>query len=108
MFLGDAPDQLAAKTANGVFRWRPDWCLGQLRLDGCGDDIGLPDMGLEEAASRGAATLVIGVAKRGGKIVPSWIETMLKALHLGLDVASGLHGQVADSPAMARKAADPG
>ena len=25
MFLGDAPDQLAAKTANGVAKWRPEW-----------------------------------------------------------------------------------
>ena len=24
MFLGDAADQLAAKTANGVAKWRPD------------------------------------------------------------------------------------
>ena len=32
MFLGDAPDQLAAKTAQGIADWRPDWCLGQLRL----------------------------------------------------------------------------
>ena len=32
LFLGDARDQLAAKTANGVRVWRPDWCLGQFRL----------------------------------------------------------------------------
>ena len=35
MFLGDAPDQLAAKTAQGIVHWRPEWCAGQLRLDGC-------------------------------------------------------------------------
>ena len=27
MFLGDAPDRLAAKTAQGVADWRPEWCL---------------------------------------------------------------------------------
>ena len=32
MFLGDAPDQLAAKTANGVKVWRKEWCIGQFRL----------------------------------------------------------------------------
>ena len=32
LFLGDVPDQLAAKTALGVVDWRPEWCLGQLRL----------------------------------------------------------------------------
>ena len=33
LFLGDARDQLAAKTANGVRVWRPDWCLGQFRFE---------------------------------------------------------------------------
>ena len=32
LFLGDARDQLAAKTANGVRVWRPDWCLGSFDL----------------------------------------------------------------------------
>ena len=49
LFLGDAPDQLAAKTAqaSGV---APRGCVGQLRLDGCRADLGLPDMTLAEAA----------------------------------------------------------
>jgi len=108
MFLGDAPDQLAAKTANGVRQWRPEWCLGQLRLEGCKADIGLPDMTLEEAAGKGAKTLVIGVANRGGRIGTSWVDTMLKALDLGMDIASGLHNKVADIPEVARKAAELG
>ena len=37
LFLGDAADQLAAKTAQGIAHWRPEWCLGQLRLPGCSD-----------------------------------------------------------------------
>ena len=43
MFLGDAADQLAAKVANGTRIWRPDWCIGQFRLPGCGADLGLPE-----------------------------------------------------------------
>ena len=35
LFLGDVGDQLAAKTAHGILEWRPEWCLGQLRLPGC-------------------------------------------------------------------------
>ena len=35
MFLGDVPDRLAAKTAYGIKDWRPEWCVGQLRLPGC-------------------------------------------------------------------------
>ena len=50
MFLGDVPDQLAAKTADGIVDWRPDWCVGQMRLPGCKADLGLPDMTIAEAA----------------------------------------------------------
>ena len=35
LFLGDAADDLAAKTAFGVFEWLPDGCVGQFRLPGC-------------------------------------------------------------------------
>ena len=35
LFVGNAADQLAAKTALGVLQWRRDWCLGQMRLPGC-------------------------------------------------------------------------
>ncbi|MCB9948726.1 MAG: DUF1611 domain-containing protein [Rhodospirillaceae bacterium] len=101
LFLGDAADQLAAKTADGVARWRPDWCIGQLRMDGCNADLGLPDMTLEQAAEAGARTLVIGVANRGGKIAPSWQEVMVRALELGMDIASGLHNKLTDLPAVA-------
>ena len=105
LFLGDAPDQLAAKTANGVAIWRREWCLGQLRFDGCKADTGVPDMTLDQAAAAGARTLVIGVANRGGRIAPAWQDTMLRALELGMDIASGLHNKVADLPAV-RAAAD--
>ena len=67
MFLGDAPDQLAAKTADGVAKWRPDWCVGQLRLEGCKADIGLTDMTLEQGVAAGAKTLIVGVANQGEK-----------------------------------------
>ena len=104
LFLGDAPDALAAKTADGVARWRPEWCLGQHRYPKCKADLGLPDMTLEQAAAAGARTLVIGVANRGGRIAPAWQESMVRALQLGMDIASGLHQKVADLPAVAEVA----
>ncbi|HYD29336.1 MAG TPA: N-acetyltransferase DgcN [Azospirillaceae bacterium] len=104
LFLGDAPDQLAAKVADGVARWRGDWCVGQLRLPGCKADVSLPDLTLEEAAAKGARTLLIGVANRGGRISEMWQETMLRALDLGMDIASGLHNKVADIRAVREKA----
>ena len=91
LFLGDARDELAAKTARGVFKWRPEWCLGQLRLPGCNARLDLPDMTVEEAARNGAKTLIIGVANAGGVVSNSWTDTLVRALHAGLDLASGLH-----------------
>lgn len=98
MFLGDAPDQLAAKTAQGVVDWRPDICMAQLRLDGCNADLGLADMTLEAAAEKGAKTLILGVANRGGKISEEWITVLLHAINLGYDLASGLHNKLTDIP----------
>ena len=104
MFLGDAADQLAAKTANGVAKWRPEWCLGQLRFDGCQADVGLPDMSLEEGAAAGAKTLIVGVVNQGGYLPETWISSLETALDLGMDIASGLHMRLTDLPGVAAKA----
>jgi uncharacterized NAD-dependent epimerase/dehydratase family protein len=105
MFLGDAADQLAAKTAQGIVHWRRDWCVGQLRLENCNADLELPDMTIEEAAAAGVRTLVIGVANRGGVMGASWVSTILAAIEAGMDVASGLHARIADNPDIAAAAA---
>ncbi|SEQ42903.1 Uncharacterized conserved protein, NAD-dependent epimerase/dehydratase family [Loktanella sp. DSM 29012] len=96
LFLGDAPDPLAAKVAQGIRDWRPQYALGQLRLDGCQADMKLPDMTLTEGRAAGAQTLVIGVANRGGKISPLWKSVLLDALAAGYDLASGLHNLLRD------------
>ena len=96
MFLGEAPDQLAAKTAQGIVDWRRDWCLGQLRLSGCRADLGIPDMTLAQAKAAGIRTVIVGVANRGGKLAGSWTDTLLQALESGMDLASGLHRRLSD------------
>ncbi|NKB26719.1 MAG: DUF1611 domain-containing protein [Rhodobacteraceae bacterium] len=96
LFLGDAPDQLAAKVAQGIRDWRPENAVGQIRLPGCGADVGLEDMTLEQAQAAGAKTLVIGVANRGGVISDAWKEVLVKALKMGFDLASGLHNLLRD------------
>jgi uncharacterized NAD-dependent epimerase/dehydratase family protein len=98
LFLGDAPDPLAAKVAQGIRDWRPEFALGQLRLPGCQADMKLPDLSLEEAREAGAQTLVIGVANRGGVISNRWKEVLIKALEQGFDLASGLHNLLRDDP----------
>jgi uncharacterized NAD-dependent epimerase/dehydratase family protein len=104
MFLGDAPDQLAAKTAQGVAHWRPEWCVGQLRLPGCKADLKLPEMSLEQAKVAGVKTVIVGVANRGGLIGESWSGVLKQALEMGMDLASGLHKRLADVPALAETA----
>jgi len=105
LFLGDAPDSLSAKVARGIRDWRPEHCVGQLRLPGCKADLQLPDMTVAEAAEAGARTLVIGVANRGGYISDSWMEPMVEALSHGMDVASGLHNLLRDQPVLVEHAA---
>ncbi|MFC2968424.1 N-acetyltransferase DgcN [Acidimangrovimonas pyrenivorans] len=96
LFLGDAPDQLAAKVAQGIRDWRPEYALGQYRMDGCKADMKLPDMNLAEAHAASARTLVIGVANRGGVISKKWKEVLHTALEQGFDIASGLHNLLRD------------
>jgi len=91
LFLGDAPDQLAAKVAQGIKDWRPENAVGQFRMEGCKADLGLADMTLAEAKAAGAKTLVIGVANRGGIISQEWKKILVAALEEGFDLASGLH-----------------
>ena len=98
LFLGDAPDALAAKVAQGIRDWRPEASVGQYRMEGCKADMGLPDMSLEQAVKAGAKTLVIGVANRGGVISPAWKKVLVAALEEGLDIASGLHNLLRDEP----------
>ena len=96
LFLGDVPDQLAAKVAQGIRDWRPENAIGQFRMPGCGADVGVADMTLQEAHAAGAKTLVIGVANRGGFISDAWKEVLVQALQMGFDIASGLHNLLRD------------
>ena len=96
LFLGDAPDMLAAKVAQGIKDWRPDNAVGQFRMEGCKADMKLTDMTLAEAKAAGAKTLVIGVANRGGVISAAWKKVLIQALEEGFDLASGLHNLLRD------------
>jgi len=104
LFLGDAADHLAAKVAIGIRDWRPDNCVGQMRLDNCNADCGLPDMTIAEAKAAGAQTVVVGVANRGGVIADTWIKVLTEALDAGMDVAAGLHNRLNDVPELTEAA----
>lgn len=108
LFLGDVQDFLAAKTAHGIAHFSPEKCLGQLRLENCPITLKLEDLSLEQAKQKGAKTLIVGVANRGGVISDSWIPTLKRALELGFDLASGLHARLNDIPQLAETAAKTG
>ena len=78
LFLGDAPDQLAAKVAQGITDWRPENAVGQFRMPGCGADMGLTDLTLEQGLAAGATNRLFGGKNSGG---------VLQVAHgLGIDV----------------------
>ncbi len=104
LFLGDAPDRLAAKTAIGVAEWRPDACVGQVRLPGCHADLGLDDLTIAQARDRGVRTLIVGLANRGGVVGGAWLDTLVAAAEAGMDIASGLHGRLGAIPRLAEAA----
>lgn len=105
IFVGDAPDELAAKTSFGVVDWCPDDCIGQYRLPGCAPDLRLPNLNMSEARERGVETVLIGVANRGGVIPDTWINPLVEALQNDMSIANGLHTPLDSIPAI-REAAE--
>ena len=104
LFLGDARDPLAVKGCMGVKIWRPEKALAQLRLPGCSEDLGLPDMTPDEAVAAGCRTMLVGVANAGGFVPDGWVPTIVAALQAGLDVMAGMHRRMADIPQVAAAA----
>ena len=74
--------------------------MGEFRHDDCPLTLGLPRLTMEEAAARGAKTLVLGIAHAGGAMAPTMIEDAHAALAAGLNVASGLHNRLRDVPSL--------
>lgn len=91
LFLGEAQDPIAVKTARGVAQWRPSQCLAEHSLEGCTISLGLPAMTPGQAAQAGAKSYVLGLANAGGVITEAWVDAILEAIEAGLDIVSGLH-----------------
>lgn len=94
LFLGDATEAVFAKTAFGLRDWAPDLCLGECALPAATVSTGLPRLTPVQARARGARSLVIGVAARGGQLAPAWIPMLTEALETGLDIVGGLHDRL--------------
>src|SRR6266436_2228598 len=95
LFLGDVTVRGFAKTALGLADWVPELCVGECALPSASVTTGLARLSPAEGRARGARSLVIGVANRGGVLSPAWIPTLVEALEAGLDLVSGMHGRLA-------------
>jgi uncharacterized NAD-dependent epimerase/dehydratase family protein len=98
LYLGQAMDQLAIKTARGLAYWRPEWCIGQLQRPGCKATLGLRELDVVQAKAAGANTMVVGMANAGGVMDPQTVADVIAALDAGLHVAAGLHNKLRENP----------
>lgn len=100
LFLGDVTEPTYAKTAFGLRDWARERCVGEWSCSDGTVTVGLPRLSPAQARASGARAMVIGVANIGGKIVDSWLPHLLGALEAGLDVVSGMHARLGDTPAL--------
>ena len=105
LFLGDTTDPGYAKTAFGLRDWAAERCIGEFALPEATVSAGLPRLTPADARQAGARSLVIGVANSGGFIAQSWIPALEEALEAGLDIISGMHARLSDTPSLAAYAA---
>jgi len=104
-------EPITGKTASCVLRYRPEEVVALLdsthsgrttqELLGVGGSTPIVAR-LDEAP--GANTLMIGIAPSGGRIPPAWRAVILDAINRGMDVVSGLHEFIAESPDFAAAA----
>jgi uncharacterized NAD-dependent epimerase/dehydratase family protein len=105
LFMGDATEGGFAKTALGLKDWAPERCIGEWHLPGGTVFTGLPELSPRQAHAQGARAMLIGVAAVGGAIMPHWLPALVEALEAGLDLISGMHTRMADTPVLVEAAA---
>ena len=104
LFIGDAKDPLSIKMARSAADWCPEKCVGEYALSGCEVTTGLTSMDIEEAAKQGAKSLVLGFANSGGTFDQAWTPAVIRAMEHGMDIISGLHDKLEDTPEILEKA----
>lgn len=98
LYLGSSNDPLSVKTAQGIMTWRSELVIGEAAPVGMQGSVGAERMSIEDGARRGARTLIIGYANRGGYIDPDHLSDIVRAIELGMDVASGMHHPLQSHP----------
>jgi len=108
VFLGDIQEDTYGKTGKGLVEWCPERVAGQIRLPGCAVDLGVPDMTVEDAASAGVKSLIIGVALIGGQLPEHWVDVVKAAIAAGFDIVSGMHSKLSDTAGLVEAASRSG
>lgn len=104
LFVGDTSERGYAKTAFGLRDWAGDKCVGECVTDPAAITTGLPRISPAEGAARGARSMVIAVANKGGFIPPGWRAKLVEALEAGLDLVSGMHAPLREITELAEAA----
>lgn len=105
LYLGDADVVSNAKTACGLRDWCRDDVVGEWTVPTTSLSVGLPRLSPAEAATRGAGSLVIGIASVGGRVPDTWLPDLHAAIDAGLDVVSGMHTRLSSFPTLVAAAA---
>ncbi|NNE61402.1 MAG: DUF1611 domain-containing protein [Woeseia sp.] len=108
VMIGGVKSAMYAKTGCGIVDWRRELVAGQLRFEGCGVDLGVPDMSVQEAKIAGVRSLIIGVAPVGGVVPDSWLQVLEEAAKAGIDIVCGLHIRLGNYPQIVEAAATSG
>ena len=108
LYLGHCADAMSIKTSRGLAEFRREDCVGEFRHDDCPLTLGLPRLGMAEAAQAGARTLVLGIAGAGGKLGTDLVEDAAIAIKAGMNVAAGLHQRLRDEPRLVELASERG
>jgi len=106
-----------AKTAAGFLRYCPEQAVALLDSQQAGRDSGellgvghgIPIVADVASAGRlGANTLLIGITPAGGQLPLAWRALILQAIHLNMDVISGLHTILSEDAEFQQAALDHG
>lgn len=100
LYLGDAQHPTDAKTACGLRDWCPNDVVGEWSLPTATVSVGLERLAPQDAAARGAGSLVIGIASVGGKLPESWLPDLEGAIASGMDIVSGMHTRLTSFPSL--------
>lgn len=100
LYLGAAQRPTDAKTACGLRDWCTDDVVGEWSLPASTVSVGIPRLAPAEAAQRGAASLVIGVAPVGGRLPDEWLPDLNAAIAAGMDIVSGMHTRLTSFPSL--------